>query len=77
LGFVLTHFGVHRSRDLQLSCVIIAGMAKDPIKNLKPASPAHLEELEWQRRSEESKKTHRKPRRASTAEAGKKSRIKR
>ncbi|HEX4664690.1 MAG TPA: hypothetical protein VH196_09860 [Terriglobales bacterium] len=52
-------------------------MGKDPNKNLKPASPARLEELEWQRRAEESKKTHRKPSRASASEQGKKSRTKR
>jgi hypothetical protein len=77
LSFVVTHFGVHRSREFELSCVIIPLMGKDPIKNLKPASPARLEELEWQRRAEESKKTHRKPRRASASEQGKKSRTKR
>jgi hypothetical protein len=32
-------------------------MAKDPIKNLKPLSPARLEEREWMRRAEEAKKT--------------------
>ncbi|MFL6440121.1 MAG: hypothetical protein ACJ71Q_21295 [Terriglobales bacterium] len=35
----------------------IAAMAKDPIKNLKPLSPARLEEREWMRRAEEAKKT--------------------
>jgi hypothetical protein len=34
----------------------MAAMAKDPIKNLKPLSPARLEEREWMRRAEEAKK---------------------
>jgi hypothetical protein len=52
-------------------------MARDSFKNLSPLTPARLEEREWKVRDKESKKTHRKPRPASTSGRGKKSKAKR